>query len=139
MERERGSWQEEVTMSSWDTPSFCIKNITPVNLITVGLHMHNVDPCTSVSVSLSVRACVCVRVCVGEGGARVRAQNNAIYLEKHCHTLYTNCSAVMHLFLQKMPVTRLQFDATRVHIAQEMFSGAILINKCTVTHCHVTI
>jgi len=71
MERERGSWQEEVTMSSWDTPSFCIKNITPVNLITVGLHMHNVDPCTSVSVSLSLcaRVRVCARVCGGGGGA----------------------------------------------------------------------
>jgi hypothetical protein len=36
-ERERGSWQEEVTMSSWDTPSFCTNNTAPVNLITADL------------------------------------------------------------------------------------------------------
>jgi hypothetical protein len=36
-------------------------------------------------------------------------------------------------------VTRLQFDAIRVYITQEMFLGAILINEYTVTNCHVVI
>jgi hypothetical protein len=99
-ERERGSWQEEVTMSSWDTPSFCTNNIAPVNLITTGLHMYYhtcpgvcvfAHACTCVCVCACMRArvcvfacacvCVCVRVCV------CVCVNNAIHLEKHYHTL----------------------------------------------------